>query len=373
MLRVILALIALALLSSPAQAETCGDVPRIEGPPVYVVLYGYPEAPGTSLQRLAMVDLDLAHMTRFFSALAPRQMYVHGERAEQLDPSWRGLVGSVDAIVDDIDANPSPQRPEVYLYLAGHGMTSGGMSGEGGGRLVIFGRPEPDATEPGHDGRIHSALIADRLLAPLAERARVHLIADTCHSHHLLETREMKRRQRVWKAPPEPTFPSIFSATFPGVGAHLATRTVTHESPRHGGLFSHAIRSMAIGFGDFDRDGVLTYGEMQRALGWLAGSMGKLPQPIVVAPGLDGDTPFIDWRASPAAARVCLPRAVSGRRVLSAGGRAYATVRTPGPEGPLWLPKGDAFGIGTGEWGGPWHRFVADDGMARLRRAWGAE
>ena len=146
MTRACLPLLILALLASSASAESCPPIERTAGPPVYVVLYGYPygsaNGEGQPVQLggmadLRMVDDDLIAMGRFFRALEPVQMHVHGEPTPALiraystfgvrAPSWRSLLWSVGEIIDAIDRDtPSAELAEIYFYFSGHGRRTGG-------------------------------------------------------------------------------------------------------------------------------------------------------------------------------------------------------------------------------------------------------
>lgn len=356
-----LALLALlsALCPWPAWADdACSTVERVDGPPVYVVLFGYPHGKGDQ-KSLSMVDHDLLHMSRFFGALDPEQMWIHGEPEGSLlarfgtfgvrPASWRALLGSIDKLVERLARHE--ERPRVYLYFSGHGNRSTGS------RLELYARPEPGATERGYNGVLDSALIARDILGPIATHADVHLLADTCFSYYFLQTRRMRRLTRVKTKPPSVVFDQVFGRDFPGVGALLATMgnvAATYENRREGGLFSHAIRSIALGPGDLDGDGVVTYGEMNFALAWLSEGSVYLNRPAAVPPGLDPDAVFIDWRASKAA-RIC-PSASAGKRYLLDNGSLFATVNLAETSTPLWLARG--------------HRFaVVDDAAPTLHRA----
>ena len=99
-------LLALALiaLATPLRAATpCAPVEAIEGPPVYVIMYGYPYSPLAGLDPLTMVDRDLVNMSRFFDALGPRRGFVHGANSPRMEKifgearrpaTWRALLAS---------------------------------------------------------------------------------------------------------------------------------------------------------------------------------------------------------------------------------------------------------------------------------------
>ncbi len=350
-MRGLLALLLLAL-TTPATAETCPPVERTAGPPVYVILYGYGfrtptrTVMGLPPPDLPMVDDDVASMARLFEALGPQRMRVHGEfgrsarkrvkRFGLRPPTWASLLESVAEVVADIDADrQSAVEPEVYVYLAGHGEQRrvGDKT-----RLELYARPDGEA--PGYNGYIDSALFAEHILTPLSARARVHLIADTCFSYTLMQTRPMTRIERVVTTPVLPDYATPFRESFPDVGTLLATRAVTYEGPRYGGRFSHALRSAAIGPADVDQDGVITYGEMRRALNRSALADPLMATPHAYAPGSDDAAPFLRWRASEAA-RVCTPAGAAGG--LRDGRNLFATVPDRDAPSALWLSRGNRF------------------------------
>lgn len=354
--RALLSLLLLtALCSMASAAEECPPVERSAGPPVYVILYGYPYgAPaGTSLASetlpdLTMIDDDLLHMSRFFEALGPAQMHLHGEPSPKLlgrlsafgirPPTWRSLRQSVAEVAADIDHHPSKAPPRIYLYLAGHGLQ---VPAEAGSRLAFFGRS--DGKGPGYDGVMDSALFARYVLAPLAERGAVHVIADTCFSYTLLQTRAMKRLERIQLPAASATYHATFGEAFPDVGAHLAGRSITLEGIERGGHFSHALRAAAIGVADADGDGVVTYAEMDAALGAMADDDPTLSPAEVVPPGLDGEAPFIRWDQSPAVRHCAAPGPAA---VLNDRDTGFTTLPERRAPTTLWLSPLGSFALG---------------------------
>ncbi len=341
--------LAFAALSAPA-AAACPPVERVQGPPVYVILHGY--GGGPVARPLTQTDDDLVHMARLFRPMAPALIRVHGEPTplarlrfgQTLRPAtWDALIGSVEEVRAAIERQPAAPRPRVYVYLSGHGAIGRW------GRLTTFTEPTGDG--PGRDGRLDATLIAEHIIAPLAAGADVHLIADTCHSHGLVETRPPYSRQKI---EPGPRFEQVplhaFVERFPTAGALMAARDKAWGSGDYtGGVFSHAVRSLALGPGDLDRDGVITYGEMAVALPEAIRGRTRLPAPRVLAPHLDPDRPFIDWRATPAA-RVCLPGGIVGKRFLVDTRVLWASLRFDGAPLPVWLAPGRIFelaGVGV--------------------------
>lgn len=355
--------LALAALTTPLRAATpCEPVESIEGPPVHVIIYGYPDSPLPRPDPLTMVDRDLVNMSRFFDTLAPRLAFVHGVKTPKMEAifgearrpaTWRALLGSVSTVIADIDGAPSVggARPQVYLYFVGHGHVAARE------RLRIFAQPEDDPAGPGFDGQIDSRLIAEHIVTPLAERADVHLIVDTCHGSHAVQTRSgWSGRARM---PPSMAYAMDFAGSYPSVGALLAGRGLTPEVEPYGGVFSHLVRSLAIGGADFDRDGIITYGEMAIAFPQVVPTIEETPEPEVIPPGGDRSRAFIDWRASRAAG-VCFPGDIEGRFTIYDAPEVYATAHLPGAPRVLWLPLGRTLGLET--WGSGGRYFVAQSG-----------
>lgn len=351
------ALLSLSILLVPAVStatDACPPIERTAGPPVYVIVYGYPFIRVTPSRYrrepdpLTMVDDDVLHMARFFQALGPRQMHMHGAPTRDLlirssmfgvrPPTWRSLRQSVAEVVADLDRHPSSAgEPQIYIYLSGHGARGRGPHGK---RMLFYGRREGEGK--GYNGIIDSALFAEHILAPLAARGRVHVIADTCFSYVLLKFRSYDRPQRTYRPIPVEYFHEEFAEAFPDVGLHLATRTVTHEDDR-GGVFTHVMRSIAMGPGDADGDGIITYREMKHALDWETENEPGLYGPEVIAPGLDEDAVFIRWDQSPAA-QVCAP--VGRGFQLHHGRHIFSTVPERTEPMTLWLPAGHVFTMG---------------------------
>lgn len=335
-------------LTTPALADTCADGPgrTASNTPVYVVLFGYPYGPSDSpLKPLNAVDDDLLQMATVFNAMGPAELYVHGESIPSLTrrfdaalrpPTWRALR----ATLDDVEARlrSDGRRGRVYVYFAGHGARRPADEGPGPSGYV-FARPEPGATERGYDGNLTGALLADEVWHPLSTLADVNLIADACQSFYLLTARGRLIERRRGRVPPLPDFASDFALLFPTVGAAVATESATYEDTA-GGLFSHALRSAAIGPADLDQDGIITYGEFHYALNWILSTTTQASEATVLPPGQDATAPFIDWRGS-TAARVCIPPALAGRRLIATDDGLSATLHMrPTEPYPVWLEPG---------------------------------
>ena len=371
----VVALILLSTAQASDAANSCPPIDRHDQPaaPVYVVLYGYPHSPTGERRTLNQVDEDLLLMTAFFEALGPRRIWIHGESEPALvkrfgstlrPPNWRSLRESISELNAELQANePGAQ---VYLYFAGHGSKRPADGHVGG---LIYGQPEPDATEPGFDGAINGGLIAREILAPLSAQANVHLIVDTCLSIYLLTARNDEEPastaplQRIRKTAPPLRFAEPFADQFPHVGATLAGDTLTYETPDINGLFSHALRTAAVGTADLNQDGLITYGELHYALIWLLGNARQRTRPTVVSPGLDREAIFINWRQSPAA-RICLPSSLAGTHVITTPhGRAATLPLHPQRPSTIWLHSGERYTL-TGQ--GRKLDFLAADGALEV-------
>ena len=344
--------VALSLLcaASPSAALECSTPIERSPPaaPVYVVLYGYPHSPEDPDRSLKHVDEDLLLMADFFEALGPRRVIVHGEPEPGLvdrygdtlrEPSWRALKSTFDELAPALAEHE--RAPQVYFYISGHGVERGRNHRSTG---VFFGRPEPGNDEDGFNGNIDSRLIAREVLAPLSAHANVHIIADTCMSFFLLAARDNGPRlvKRVVKVD-DRDFVKPFAARFDRVGASLASPGLTYETSPVGGIFSHAVRTAAMGLADLNGDGLITYREFHYALIWLLANVDAAARPVVVSPGLDDQSTFIDWRGSPAA-RVCLPSSLGGTFVIDTPhGRAASLPLDPLRPSALWLAPGRGY------------------------------
>lgn len=319
----------------------------------FVVLIGYPEAPGgDARQRLEAVDDDVGQMITFFEALAPEAVRVHlrpGVRVrgrhkavEFHPPTWRAVLESVEHVRGLIAASDRPAR--VYVYYAGHGQR---RVRDGRYRTHIFlDRETASGERPGYDGVVSSAELSDHVLEPLGEIADVHLIVDACQSYYLIARELEALTERTRKIPPrfKDGFVNDFARAHPRVGVFLATNgdAATYEHPRYGGLFSAALRSAAVAHGDLDGDGRLTYGEMGRAIKAILAKSPGTGEPGIFGPDLDSEAVFIDYRTEPGAARICLAGDTGRVEIADAGLTSHAVLH---PAGPLvaHLPRGRTY------------------------------
>lgn len=366
----LLAALAAQSVGSARAGET--DPPRGS---VFVLLIGYPDAPpGKDLQSLNAVEDDVLNMESFFRVLEPRRVILHlpltpslvarRPSADRHPPTMRAIRASVAELVTALATAPAPRR--VYVYYAGHGER---QRARGYVHTRLYLAPE-DGLRPGDDGVLDAQLITDEILTPLGRHATVHFIADACQSYFLLETRAVERRRRAYKRHPgaAPSMVGEFVTRHPNVGALLATNgsQSTYEDPALGGLFSHALRSAGIGQADFDRDGVVSYREMELAMNWILAGRAGAGTPGVVGPGGDGDAPFIDYRGLGAAAEVRFTPDVAGRyEVLTDEWSPFVTIH--GGRRPIaaFFERGRAFrAVGRARPAAPpeWWRYIAGNG-----------
>lgn len=370
--------LVIALMLSVA-ATPLGGAAAADGS-TFVVLVGYPHAPpGRGLQPLRAVEDDVLNMEAFFRPLAPDALFVHleatpGLRARRPDleihpPTMTALRRTVSDLERRLAAAPAPRR--VYVYYAGHGERHR-IGAHVRTRLFLA---RTDGRAPGDDGVLDAPLLTEAILAPLGAHATVHLIADACQSYFLLETRAVTRRRRAYKRHPgaDASMAETFAADHPTVGALLATNgsQSTYEDPALGGLFSHALRSAAIGQADFDHDGVVTYREMALALSWILAGRGGASAPGVLAPAADLDAPFIDYRAAPGAAPVVFTPEVAGRyEVLTDDWLPFVTVHPGAAPVQTWFERGRVFrALARVDDTPRWWRYTAGEGDFAEARA----
>lgn len=369
------ALIALALTwSAEGLASAVAEPPDATSArgSTFALLIGYPKGPpGSALQELSAVGDDVERMIEFLRPLQPQLALVHlqdrPQLAKRLGQTPRApTLAAIETSVDDLVAalRDAPEPRQIYVYYSGHGK-----------RRTDSGRPRtqlylaPDGGGPGYDGNLDADVLAEKILAPLGRYGTVHFIADACQSWYLLEVRGAYRRRRVLKQRPAARVNMLnsFAARLPGVGALLATNggQVTYEDPELGGLFSHALRSAAIGPADLNRDGVITYRELGFAVEWILKGRSGMTAPGVLPPGQAQDAVFIDWNGAPGAVKVQFGALAGYHRLLTRGLGFYATLNVGAEPLPVWLPAGQTFFALAGAIDQPdatWWQFEADNG-----------
>lgn len=348
--------VGLVLLLTRAHAARTTEPTPPQPRAVFALLIGYAEAPqGLKLSPLTRAESDVVMMNAFFGTLAPEAVYVHLETAAtrsalavpgrvHVGPAtFPAIQASVDALVDELEAaGPA----DVYVYYAGHGQ-----------RVRVDERVQtelflkPVGAGEGFDGVLGSPLLQRAILARLSadEDTRVHLVVDACQSYFVLEARSsVQQVARARKAPP-PIGASMvehFLDRFERVGALLATNgsQVTYEDPEIGGLFSYAVRSAGIGVADLDRDGQVTYGELERALPWILGQRTGGGPPGLVAPDNDPETPFVDYRGRGVAAVEFAPSEPTRYELTHMPSHQKYAVLYPGRAPVMaWLPRGQEY------------------------------
>ena len=353
----LLAMAGLLLWAGAASARVpqVGDAhqtpPKVR--PVYTLLVGQPRAP--ALPPLSAVSSDVAMMHAFFGALLPEHNYVHlpagdvrsdlaAARTSVGPPTWPAIEASVDAIAAAVRASGEPA--DIYIYYAGHGRKR--RVGAHTHTDLFLHATAPGGGE-GFDGILSTRLLQQDVLEPLqSDDTRVHLIVDACQSAYLLESRGMRRTQRVFKAPPtvEPAMLARFTGRYAGVGALLATSgsQVTYESASSGGLFSYAVRTAGIGLGDIDADGRVTYGELSQVLPQILSRRAGGALPTLLAPGAEGDVPFLDYRGRATASVTFEPRLSTRYELKSTFYEPFAAIfATTAAPTRVYLPEGAPF------------------------------
>ncbi|MCB9554437.1 MAG: caspase family protein, partial [Myxococcales bacterium] len=350
------AVVGLVLLLTRAHAARVTEPTPPQPRAVFALLIGYSEGPpGLGLPALTRAESDVVMMNAFFGTLGPEAVYVHIESAAtrsalavpgrvHVGPAtFPAIMASVRAIEQALeDAGPA----DVYVYYAGHGQR---VRVDERAQTELFLRPV--GAGAGNDGVLRSTLLQSEILVPLSadEDTRVHLVVDACQSYFVLEARKgLRQVARARKAPPPIEVDMIgrFLDRFERVGALLATNgsQVTYEDPEIGGLFSYAVRSAGIGSADLDRDGRVTYGELERALPWILGQRTGGGPPGLVAPDNDPETAFVDYRGRGVAAVEFAPREPTRYELTHMPSHQKYAVLYPG-RAPVraWLPRGQEY------------------------------
>ena len=259
----------------------------------------------------AALQVDTTLLT---SLDGPTRLFWPDERPSA--PTRANLEAALSRLAATMRETPGPDT--LTLVFAGHGDIAGGE-----GFLEL------------EDGRL-TATDLERLLASLPA-ARIHLVIDACNAYFMLHPRKPGART-VTRA-----VDGGLLERHPHIGALLSTsaEALSWEwSEIQSGLFSHALRSGLRGGADLDRDGRITYRELEGFLtiAHIALPDGFKPRLFVRAPKAQADLAIA---AVPATARtLTLDTARHVALSDSRGVRLFEGHFEAGAPLPLVLPAG---------------------------------
>lgn len=184
-------------------------------------------------------------------------------------PTRKNLEDAVTRLAARMNETAGPDT--LTLVFAGHGDIAGGE-----GFLEL------------EDGRL-TATDLERLLAQLPA-ARIHLVIDACNAYFMLHPRKPGAKTVARSVD------GGLLERHPHIGALLSTsaEALSWEwSEIQSGLFSHALRSGLRGGADLDRDGRVTYRELDGFLSIAHATLpdGFKPRLFIRAPRVEGDLP----------------------------------------------------------------------------------
>ncbi|MFO0728912.1 MAG: caspase family protein [Myxococcota bacterium] len=171
-----------------------------------------------------------------------------------------------------------------------------------------------------------------------------HVVIDACNAY-LMVARRGGEEEKI-KAAVAQFLDRESLARYPNTGVLLSTSQATevHEWARfEAGIFSHEVRSGAIGAADVDGDGNVSYDEIRAfisaANARVSDPKAKL-QAFAVAPALNRAEPFFRLREAPRGVRLKVPSTLEGRWFLQdARGVRYADFNAGAPITLLLTPS----------------------------------
>lgn len=260
----------------------------------YVVSVGYNRSINPKMEPLRFADDDAA---RWFELLSPGAEQAHllvwfDERSSKIytdllsqarRPSKDALRSAFKSLRERFQADrKAGVKSELYFFYAGHGDEDRGV-----GHFNLS------------DGVLTRPEFRELLLQDGARADRIHVIIDACKSYFMISGRgpggRREPRKELLIGPDE----------IEGVGLILSTsdESQSHEwSAFSSGIFSHEVRSGMIGAADVDRDGKVSYLELQAfvAASNRAVPAGFKPSVFIRGPqgGPQGDEPILFAPAS---------------------------------------------------------------------------
>lgn len=272
--------------------------------PIHAIIIGVNRSLNSEARLLQYADDDAILFHRIFSQLgrsllltapdeATRQIY--GVIADVKPPTMANVQSAIETLLFDIQQEQSRgERPELYFIYSGHGEEK---NNEGYLSLV--------------DGRFTAHDLIERLLARSSATVN-HIIIDACKSYFMvLEKRAGGIREPIY----QPFYQSSsLVKRFPNTGFLLSTSSGTnsHEWEEfQAGIFSHEVRSGILGAADVNRDGQVSYNELQAFIK-VANShiANEKYRPAIFAhpPHNDGTRALIDLRDQPMASITISPQ-----------------------------------------------------------------
>jgi len=244
--------------------------------------------------------------------------------AEAKAPTRDNVIAALNTLAETMRQTPGDDT--LTVVFAGHGDIAGGE-----GFLEL------------EDGRL-TATDLERLLAAVPA-TRIHLVIDACNAYFMLHPRKPGARTVTRTAEPG------LLDRHPHIGALLSTsaEALSWEwSEIQSGLFSHALRSGMRGGADLDRNGQVTYRELEGFLTIAHKALpdGFKPRLFVRAPKTDADLPVATLPAGTLTRNLPLATtrhlAISdarGVRLFEGHFEAGLTLPLVLPEGPLHLTE----------------------------------
>lgn len=195
-----------------------------------------------ALFRMVAPEQNVTLLTQFDAA--SRRLYPELTR-QAAPPTRRRLDRALTRVARQVaEARRQGHRALFYFVFAGHGHVHRGK-----GYLEL------------QDGRLGPEDVEQRILGRVKADV-VHLVLDSCNSFFVINPRRPGGKR--WATPWDMTIG--FSKRFPHVGVVLSTSAageVYEWSEIQSGIFSHEVRSGLSGAADIDRNGKVTYDEME--------------------------------------------------------------------------------------------------------------
>jgi hypothetical protein len=233
-------------------------------------------------------------------------------------PTRDNVIAALNSLAETMRQTPGDDT--LTVVFAGHGDIAGGE-----GFLEL------------EDGRL-TATDLERLLSAVPA-TRIHLIIDACNAYFMLHPRKPGARTVTRTAEPG------LLDRHPHIGALLSTsaEALSWEwSEIQSGLFSHALRSGLRGGADLDRNGAITYRELEGFLTIAHKALpdGFKPRLFVRAPKTDAELPVANLPTSDLTRQLTLATTRHLAITDNRGVRLFEGHFEAGATLPLVLPLG---------------------------------